>query len=126
MGRLVTGLMGALAMAGGGAQAALDDDLTKTFAYCAGRLSAEVEHAWLTGGEDADRLEDRRDETLALLAAVAGEVDSGRVLDLRIRAKQAHARLLLDASFHTDPEIASRARRLAATRIRACSSILLG
>ena len=126
MGRRLTGLFGALAMAAPQAQAAMEDDLTKTFAYCAGRLSAEVEHAWLMGDADADRLEDRRDETLVLLAAVTEEVDSGPVLDLRIRAKQAHARLLLDASFHTDPEIAGRARRLAATRIRACASMLLG
>jgi hypothetical protein len=126
MGKTLTGLMAVLAFCGSEAQAAMDDDLTKTFAYCAGRLSAEVEHAWLVAGGDADLLEDRRDNMLTLLDSVVGDADAPEVLDLRIHAKQAHARLLRDASFHTDPTTAARARRLAMARIRACSSMLLG
>lgn len=114
------------AVSGPAARAESDGELMKTFAYCAGRLSAEMEHAWLFGGDAADRIAQRREATLALLAAVAGDPDTGPALDYRIHAKHAHARLLRDATFQSDPERAERARRLAATRIRACSSFLLG
>lgn len=121
-----TCLLGAFTLLGSAVQADTKDDLLKTFAYCAGRFSAEVEHAWLTEGTDPDPIALRRDATLALLEAVTTQAQSARALDLRIRAKHAHARLLLIAAFHTDPEIAVRSRRLATARIRACSSFLLG
>ena len=102
------------------------EDLTKTFAYCAGRLSAEVEHAWLMGTGNVDRLERLRDGTLALLASVVDDPDTGRALERRILAKHAHADLLRDAAFHPDPEVARRAGQMASLRIGACSSFLLG
>lgn len=119
-------MLAVLVLVTSGARADTDTDLVQTFADCAGRLSAEIEHAWLVGGADRAFFEERRDATLGLLAAVTEEAQSARAMDLRVRAKHAHARLLLHARFHTDPHTARLSGRRAATRIRACMAMLLG
>ncbi len=122
----LTSIVGALAVFGTAVHADWDEDLTKTFAYCAGRLSAEVQHAWLMGRSEAEHLEALRDATLALLGSIVDDPDTGTVLNLRILAKQAHSDLLRDATFHPQRHMAERARRLAELRISACTSFLLG
>ena len=107
-----------------GAAEALDD-LTREFAYCAGRYSAEMEHAWLLSDPAADVSEGKRAAFVELLDAVA-PVGSGRsVLNYRISAKVAHAALLSRASFAEDSEIQENARIQARRHLGACDRFLL-
>ena len=116
----------ALAAAGGSAPAA---ELADTFAQCTGRLSALMEHQWLMG-EDATRTEAERAAMIALLQAVQPAPLSpeagAQILNRRIEAKFAHARLLQRTTFNDDPADAARALRLADLRISSCRALLLG
>lgn len=104
-------------------------DLTDTFAICAGRFSAAMEHGWLIG-EASDRLEAERAAMITLLEAVqpadmpprAGHM----ILHRRIEAKFAHARLLQRGTFSDDPAEARHALRLAEMRLASCRSLMLG
>jgi len=99
--------------------------LPEVFAGCTGRFSAELEHAWLMRDPDADILETRRARFEQLLAAVSSPDQRSRLLDHRIRAKSAHARILGAARFSRDPDRARWARRRAAAEIGYCRSFLL-
>lgn len=100
-------------------------DLSRTFAECVGRFSAQMEHAWLMAEPTAETLEDRRSVFLSLLDATQA-VESKKVyLQYRIAAKHAHARLLSHADFHTDARRQRLARRLAQAQISSCSQLLL-
>lgn len=102
------------------------DDLVRTFAHCAGRLSAQMEHAWLTGGAGADLAERRRNAMVELLEAVMPE-DRGRdVLAWRIDAKVAQAALLTRATFNADEDDARWAHQRAETLVATCHGLVLG
>lgn len=101
------------------------DDLLRTFAQCAGRLSAEMEHSWLMG-DGADLAEARRNAMVDLLEALIPP-DRGRdVLAWRIDAKFAHAALLARATFNDDADDARWARQQAETYAGACNGLVLG
>jgi hypothetical protein len=101
------------------------ESLTRMFAGCVGRFSAEREHAWLLGSEETPRLEAQREAFLALLDAAPSEAPPRQTLAYRIEAKMAHAALLTEASFGTDPQRARRASVLATRHIGLCQSLLL-
>jgi hypothetical protein len=96
------------------------------FARCSGQLSAEREHAWLTGHRDADQLDRQRRAFLALLEATPRPGNAQTAMAYRIEAKMAHAALLSQASFSLDAGRADRARQLAAHHVGTCQSLLLG
>lgn len=104
-------------------------DRAVLFASCAGRYSAAMEHAWLMGKDDT-AAQARRRQFLDLIDALRpAAFDAGltgpALLDARITAKFAQARLLQLATFHTD---AARKRRAQAASRRAmapCAALLL-
>ena len=110
----------------GAAVAEAQDRLDRRFAECAGRFSAEREHAWLTGDRDADQLDRQRKAFLALMEATPRLDTAQAALAYRIEAKMAHAALLSQASFSLDAGRADRARQLAAHHFGTCQSLLLG
>lgn len=95
------------------------------FAACAGRFSAEMEHAWLTGGT-GDAARDARETFVALTEAAIGPQEAAAALDTRIRAKRAQAALLLQGDFHTDRTLARRAKAMAQRQRRLCEAMILG
>jgi len=101
-------------------------DLVQSFAECAGRYSAEMEHAWLIGDPAAVQFERQRSAFVSLLEATM-PADAGRaVLHYRIDVKLAHAALLQQASFSRDERRAARARSAAQSRVSVCRRLLLG
>ncbi|MBW4708183.1 hypothetical protein KX928_10345 [Roseobacter sp. YSTF-M11] len=100
-------------------------DMSRAFAGCAGRFSAETEHAWLTGSDRADHLQNRRATFVSLLEATIDEGDQRRMLSYRIDAKFAHAALLQTATFGQDDDHAAAARQLADLYLLNCSRLLL-
>lgn len=99
--------------------------LHHVFADCAGRFSAEVEHAWLIQNSQSDLLAYQREAFIALVEATGGDRE-GHSLNLRIEAKAAQAALLSEARFGTDADRAEWARRRAAMEIATCRLLLLG
>jgi hypothetical protein len=97
----------------------------QTFASCAGRLSAVMEHQWLMSDPASDRTEDQRAAMLSLVDAIMAPDQAREVLSWRIDAKQAHAVLLTRATFNTDPTDAEWALRRAETELAACTGLLL-
>lgn len=106
--------------------ASADDDLLRTIASCAGRLSAQMEHQWLMGDAEADRTEARRGAMLEILSALAPPGDAPSVLSWRIDAKVAHSSLLTRATFNPDPDDSGWARRQADMMIADCNGLILG
>lgn len=100
-------------------------DLTQRFAQCVGRMSAEMEFAWLNG-ESGDQARLFRSHLEDILTAVT-EPDTGpRVLHWRIEAKHAHASLLTRSLFNDDATDAAYAARIAARYSEGCRAMLLG
>lgn len=114
---------GALSIACGAPLAA--QELSQVFAACAGRYSAEMEHAWLLDTARADALQDRRDAFVQLTEASGSPSSAAHLLNLRIQAKYAQARLLNAASFARTPAQAGRAQRLALVHLHTCEKMLL-
>lgn len=99
-------------------------DPARTFAQCAGRMSAELEFAWLIG-RPSDEIETFRAHMIELVDAVM-EPDTGpQVLAIRIEAKHAHASLLTRAHFSQSPAEGQRAARLAANYRSQCKALLV-
>lgn len=99
------------------------------FAACAGRYSASMEHAWLMG-DDGGRAALQRGQFLDLLEAqqpqaMAQGLSGPALLDARITAKFAQARLLQLASFHTDAAQKRRASAEARRAMAPCAALLL-
>lgn len=102
------------------------DTPVDAFADCAGRYSAEMEHAWLMGTDGADVMQERRASFVALLDA-SMPAQAGRIiLNRRIEAKFAHAALLQLADLGPDPQRARHARMAANMHLTTCSRMLLG
>ena len=117
---LTSALVGPLAAA-----PATDDRLTLTFATCAGRYSAAMEHAWLMGRDGALH-EARRAGMVSLVEATMGPGSGRIVLARRIEAKAALAVLLARASFGGDATVTRRAGMRANRLLAACDALLLG
>jgi hypothetical protein len=103
-----------------------DENLVRTFASCAGRLSAEMEHQWLIGGENAELTERRRNAMIAVLDALAPDQRDPKIMNWRIEAKMAQASLLSRSIFNDDTADADWAYRQAQTLVSACNSLILG
>ncbi|MEX0311995.1 MAG: hypothetical protein AB3N17_17305 [Tateyamaria sp.] len=96
------------------------------FADCAGRYSAEMEHAWLLDASDADEFQQKRATFVALLDASMPARSGRMILDRRIQAKFAHAQLLQQADLGQDRTRAQSARLIAYRHLAACQKLLLG
>ena len=96
-----------------------------TMAQCAGRYSAEVEHAWLMSDPESEVLSQQMENFSSILEAVI-PADAGReMLVHRVDAKAAHAKLLSEATFGTDKARAAWAKKQAIHYRKACASYLL-
>ena len=99
--------------------------LTDTMAICAGRMSAEMEFAWLRSDPGADKLEEQRRRFVEILEALGPATNASEQLALRIDAKMAHAGLLTTAYFGTDGARAAWAKRHAVLHRQTCQNMLL-
>ncbi|MEX0287140.1 MAG: hypothetical protein AB3N23_21250 [Paracoccaceae bacterium] len=97
-----------------------DDQAVHQIAACAGRLSAQVEHEWLMRDAAVQETQALRQEMTAVLEGTVAQDRVADVLNIRISAKAAQARLLSRATFNTDAVDAGRAARHARNAIRAC------
>ena len=100
-------------------------DLVRVFAGCAGRFSAETEHAWLLGDARADHFEDRLETFVSLLDAIVADEDKRSLLNFRVDAKLAHSALLTTTTFADQKDRAARARSLANIHLTTCDRLLL-
>ena len=100
-------------------------DLTQVFATCTGRFSAELENAWLLQSNHVEVLEERRERFEELLGTVTSGETARSIMDQRIKAKSAHARLLQIAQFAQDAGAAGWAKRRAEVEIGYCANFLL-
>ncbi len=97
----------------------------RTFATCAGRLSAVMEYQWMFDGEASEQTKLQRAAVIDLVEAVMPP-DRGRdVLHWRISAKLAQSALLTRATFNDNADDAAWARQQAAQFERACTGLLL-
>lgn len=101
------------------------EPLGQTFAVCAGRYSAEMEHAWLMHDRDTAEVTHRRQQFVDLVAAFVAPEDRRESLAYRINAKLAHARLLTQATFSQDEGQSVWAKKRARFQIAMCASYLL-
>lgn len=99
-------------------------DPLRTFANCAGRLSALMEHQWMFDGPGSVQTAARRAAVLDLIEATMTSGQERQVLDWRISAKVAHAALLTRATFNEGPEDALWARQMADRLIGECTAFL--
>lgn len=100
-------------------------DLTDTMAICAGRMSAEMEFAWLLSDPAADQFETQRLRFVEILNALGPADNPRHKLSLRIDAKIAHSGLLTTAYFGTDAARATWAKRHATRQRMSCQNMLL-
>lgn len=103
-----------------------ESGIVKSFAGCAGRFSAEMEHAWLLNDPKAQDYELRRGRFVSLLEATTTANNAEYVLGHRVNSKHAHARLLQTATFTSDEVKASAARRAAKQYLDQCNLLILG
>lgn len=118
----------ALAICGvllGPISAAASPTMVETFATCAGRLSAELEHAWLMYDPASEVLEHQLTQFRDIVAALADDQIGAELLALRIDAKFAQASLLQTASFGTDARRRALARTYALGALSQCRDLLL-
>lgn len=104
-------------------------DRALLFANCAGRYSAVMEHAWLEGGHDA-QAESTRQQFIDLLEALQPlALDEGltgpALLNARITAKFAQARMLQLATFERDAQARKRAAAGARRAMLQCNALVL-
>ena len=104
---------------------AAEHPLVSAFASCAGRFSAELEHAWLMSDERASEIEYRRRQFIDLLNATVTADRRSQALNIRIDAKVAHAGLLSQATFSKDVVQSRWAKRRAKSEIAYCTGFLL-
>ncbi|MEM1237160.1 MAG: hypothetical protein AAGI10_09335 [Pseudomonadota bacterium] len=107
-----------------GSQAQAGDALYKTFAGCAARYSATMEHAWLMGN-DAAKYKEHRLTFLSLLDATLPPERGAEALNHRVAVKMAQATLLTAASFSDNTDKAERAKILSEQYLAQCERLLL-
>ena len=107
------------------AQSLSPDQQLRTFAACAGRLSAIMEYQWMFDGEASEVTQAQRTAVLQLIAAVIPEGMGRDVLHWRLSAKLAQSALLTRATFNDDASDAIWASRRAELLMRECTSLLL-
>lgn len=104
---------------------AAQTNLFLVFAECAGRMSAETEHAWLFPQIEPEPLKNERQKFVSLVEASVPEESYQAALNHRIEAKFSHASLLTLASFGDDPQGAADARKQASRYVAQCRLMLL-
>lgn len=102
------------------------EDLLYTFATCAGRFSALMEHQWLMSDPAADITEAERARMISILEAIVTPETEAHTLNIRIDAKVALATLLTRAAFNRDARDSVWATRRAETLIGTCRALMLG
>ena len=107
------------------AQAMPTTQLSYQFAGCAGRMSAELEHSWMFQEAAHDTFEREMHHFTDMVEALAPS-DGSAVLHYRIETKFAHANLLQQAAFGSDPNLSQRARVQAELHLSTCRNLLLG
>lgn len=100
-------------------------EMVRTFAYCAGRLSAEMQHQWLLSDPRSGETEAVRAAMIDLLEAAQPEGAGPWVLTYRTAARQAHSALLSQATFGDDSREAAWARRRAEAELGYCLELML-
>lgn len=100
------------------------DELVQEVTSCVGRLSAQVEHAWLFPDRRSEGIELQRQDLIEILDTLVTPGMERTTLAARIDAKMAHSALLTQATFGTDPEQADWAKSRAARQIRHCNALL--
>ena len=96
-----------------------------TFATCAGRLSAVMEHQWLFDGPASEQTKQQRAAIIGLIAAIMPPDRGPEVLQWRIAAKVAQSALLTRAIFNADAHDAAWAQQQATRFTRECTGLLL-
>lgn len=125
MSRLRTLICGALIMVGMSSAATAERDLVLVFAGCTGRLSAEMEHAWLVSDAQADVFQAQRARFASILDAIMPPERARETLGHRVEAKLAHSAMLTTARFGANPRLAALAERQAQMQVRTCDALLL-
>lgn len=97
----------------------------RTFAACAGRLSAVMEYQWMFDGPASEQTKTQRAAVIDLVEAIMPPDRGREVLQWRISAKMAQSALLTRAVFNDDPNDAAWASAQAARFERACTGLLL-
>ncbi|MEM6940998.1 MAG: hypothetical protein AAF943_08395 [Pseudomonadota bacterium] len=109
-----------------GAPVSAHPNPAQSFAACAGRFSAEMEHAWLLGTSHLTQHQTSLATFVSLVEASAPTGSRRSLFHLRVEAKLAHARLLHAGTFVREVKRAAFARATAAHFIRECRKLLLG
>ena len=125
MSRIRTLIFSALIVTGLTNPARASDDLVMVFAGCTGRISAEMEHAWLMNDARADVLHQQRQRFVSILEAIMPPERARETLSHRIEAKLAHSAMLTTANFGTNPRLSDLAKRQARVRLESCQTMLL-
>jgi len=125
MSRIRTLIAGALIISGMSGVARAQNDLVLVFAGCAGRMSAEMEFAWLMRDPRADALQAQRQRFVTILDAVIPSGRAREALGYRVEAKQAHSAILTTAHFGTDAKLSRLAKRQAQVNVQTCRNLLL-
>ncbi len=97
----------------------------RTFATCAGRLSAVMEYQWMFDGAASEQTKAQRAAVIDLVHAIMPPERGRDVLHWRISAKQAQSALLTRATFNENADDATWARRQADRFARECTGLLL-
>jgi hypothetical protein len=100
-------------------------ELTQRIAQCTGRMSAEMEFAWLSG-QSGDQARLFRSHLEDVLDAISLPGEGVSILSMRIEAKMAHANLLTRSRFNDDRDDARRAAMLATQFAQGCRALLTG
>ncbi|MEP2889906.1 hypothetical protein [Tateyamaria sp.] len=125
MSRLRTLISSALIVVGLTGAAHANDDLVLVFAGCAGRMSAEMEHAWLVNDARADTWQTQRQRFVGILQAIMPRDRARETLSHRVEAKLAHSAILTTAKFGTDPRRSRLAKKQARIQVQSCQAMLL-
>lgn len=118
-------ILGAVLSLGAPMPLAATEDIVLVFAACTGRLSAQMEHAWLLGDTRADALQTQRQRFVSILDAIMPPDRAREVLNHRVAAKLAHSMILTTASFGTEPRASRLAKVHARQHVRSCETLLL-
>ena len=125
MSKIRTLISSALVIVGLAGAVRANDDLVLVFAGCAGRLSAEMEHAWLVSDARADALQGQRERFVAILQAIMPMDRARETLHHRVEAKLAHSAILTTARFGDDPRLSRLAKQQARVQVQSCQAMLL-
>lgn len=101
------------------------DPLLRSFAICAGRLSATMEEQWMFDGPGSERTAGELSAMVALIEASMAPGQGRQVMAWRIDAKVAHRALLHQARFARDRRLAETAAARAEALAADCRAMIL-